>query len=256
MAPEESQPEEIGPFQFTVLVLSIVVLITLVIDTTLDLPVEVSGLLQTIDNTVCIVLLIDFLIRFRKAPSKLQFMKWGWIDLVASSPNVELLRLGRLVRVFRVLRMLRGIRLIHRLATALFKDKIKGGFAAAGLSVFLLLCFSSISILICEQNEPEANIATAGDAMWWSVATITTVGYGDRYPITTEGRCVAVVLMLSGLGLFGTISALTAALFIGLPEDDDGINQLTDEVRQLRAEIAGLRGHPLTPQGAAELPDS
>lgn len=247
MTPEESNEEEIGPFQFTVLVLSIVVLLTLVIDTTTDLPEEVSGLLQGIDNTVCIVLLVDFLIRFRKAKSKLTFMKWGWIDLVASIPTLEVLRLGRLVRVFRILRMLRGVRLIHRLTTAMFKDKLKGGFTAAALAVFLLLCFSSVSILICEQKEPDANITTAGDAIWWSVATVTTVGYGDRYPTTTEGRVVAAVLMLSGLGLFGTISALTAAMFVGLPEDDGGVSELTAEVRQLRAELAEFRNLPQRP---------
>jgi len=241
MAPDNSDTEEIGPFQFTVLVLSVVVLLTLVIDTTTDLPTEVSELVQAIDNSVCIVLLVDFLIRFRKAKSKLAFMKWGWIDLVASIPTLEVLRLGRLVRVFRVLRMLRGIRLVHRLTTALFKDKVKGGFTAAALAVFLLLCFSSISILICEQGEPEANIVTAGDAIWWSIATVTTVGYGDRYPVTTEGRFVAAALMLSGLGLFGTISALTAALFVGLPEDDGGVDELTGEVKRLRIEIAELR---------------
>lgn len=242
MAQDKTNVEEIGPFQFTVLVLSVIVLLTLVIDTTMELPVEISKLLRTIDNSVCIVLLIDFLIRFRKATSKLTFMKWGWIDLLASIPTLEALRLGRLIRIFRVLRMLRGIRLVHRILNTFLRNKIRGGFVAAGLAVFLLLSFSSISILICEQGYPDANITTAGDAVWWSVATITTVGYGDRYPVTVEGRIVAGVLMLSGLGLFGTISALTAALFVGLPEDDDGVSELTLEVRRLREEIAALRG--------------
>lgn len=245
MATDDTPVEEIGPFQFTVLVLSFVVLLTLVIDTTTELPEEVSRLLQTIDNTVCIVLLIDFLIRFRKASSKLGFMKWGWIDLVASIPTLEVLRLGRLVRIFRVLRMLRGMRLVHRILTTVFRNKFKGGITVAILSVFLLICFSSVSILICEKD-PESNIRTAGDAVWWSVATLSTVGYGDRYPVTTEGRIVAGVLMLSGLGLFGTISALTASLFVGLPEEPDGTKELEGEVHRLRDEIVTLR-HSLPP---------
>jgi len=58
-----------------------------------------------------------------------------------------------------------------------------------------------------------ANIKTAGDAIWWSVATITTVGYGDVYPVTTEGRTLAMILMISGIGLFGILSGLAASFF-------------------------------------------
>lgn len=240
MAKDDSPAEEIGPFQFAVLVLSFVALLTLVIDTTTELPGEVSSLLQHIDNAVCIVLLIDFLVRFRKSPAKLAFMKWGWIDLVASIPTLEVLRLGRLVRIFRVLRMLRGMRLVHRILTTVFRNKLKGGISIALLSVFLLICFSSVSILICE-TDPESNIHTAGDAVWWSIATLSTVGYGDRYPVTTEGRIVASVLMFSGLGLFGTISALTASFFVGLPQETDSTKELEEEVNRLRTEIVTLR---------------
>ncbi|HEY8994299.1 MAG TPA: ion transporter [Lacunisphaera sp.] len=250
MAAPENEPEEIGPFQLVVLLLSLLVLTTAVLDTTLKLPHEISTLLHDIDDVVCVVLLADFLIRFRKAPSKLAFMKWGWIDLLASIPAIEALRLGRLIRIIRVLRLLRGVRLIHRLMAATFRNKMKGGIAAASLAVFLLLCFSSISILICEQD-PHSNIKTAEDAIWWSMSTVTTVGYGDRYPVTTEGRLVAVILMLSGLGLFGTISGLTAAMYMGTPEKNDATLELTKEVQQLRAEIALLRTHPPAQAGAS-----
>jgi Kef-type K+ transport systems, predicted NAD-binding component len=234
--PADQSPEEIGPFQFVVLVLSLVVLASLVVDTVADLPAEVSTLLEGIDRVICVVLLVDFLIRFRRAPAKWHFMRWGWIDLLASIPNLEIFRLGRFVRVFRVLRMLRGVRLVHRLVTTIFRSRIQGGLAMVGLTVFLMLSFSSISILILEQG-PDATITTAGDAIWWSVATLTTVGYGDLYPVTVEGRILAAILMFSGLGLFGTISGITASLFVGAPSEDQALEPVLEEIRQLRAEL-------------------
>jgi voltage-gated potassium channel len=207
--------EKVGLFQIVVLILSIVVLGALGADTAFKLPNEISSLLKTLDTLVCVILLIDFGIRFYKAESKLVFLKWGWIDLIASIPNVPILRVGRFVRILRIIRLLRAIRATHKISSLLLKDKIKTGVASALLSAFLLVMFCSVGILICEQQNPDANIKTAGDAIWWSVSTLTTVGYGDVYPTTGEGRIVAMILMISGIGLFGMFSGLAASFFFG-----------------------------------------
>jgi voltage-gated potassium channel len=207
--------EKVGLFQIVILILSVVVLGALGADTIFKLPKEVSDILNIFDTLVCVVLLIDFAIRFYKAESKLTFLKWGWIDLVASIPNVQFLRVGRLVRILRIIRLLRAIRATQKISSLLLKDKIKTGVTSVFLTSFLLVIFCSIAILICEQQNPDANIKTAGDAIWWSVTTITTVGYGDKYPITTEGRIVAMILMIGGIGLFGLLSGLAAAFFVG-----------------------------------------
>jgi len=101
---------------------------------------------------------------------------------------VRILRVGRLVRIVRVIRLLRAIRATHKITSLLLKDKIKTGIASVLLSAFLLILFCAVGILICEQQDPEANIKTAGDAVWWSVTTITTVGYGDKYPVYRRGK--------------------------------------------------------------------
>ncbi len=101
--------------------------------------------------------------------------------------------------------------------TLVSQNKPKSAFASVILTVILLVTFSSIAMLIAEDHA-EANIKTADDAIWWSVTTITTVGYGDKYPTTTEGRIIAMVLMLSGVGLFGTLSGLVASFFLGNQE--------------------------------------
>ena len=210
-----NQHEQVGIFQIIILILSVVVLGALVVDMAIKLPPSIAGLLQTLDTLVCIVLLFDFGFRFYKAESKLTFLKWGWIDLVASIPNLPAFRIGRLVRILRVIRLFRALRATHKITTLLLKDKLQTGFASVILTFFLLIMFSSIGVLICEQQDPAANIKTADDALWWSVTTITTVGYGDKYPITPEGRFLAMGLMIAGVGFFAASSGLVASAFIG-----------------------------------------
>jgi voltage-gated potassium channel len=212
------QPEKVGLFQIIVLILSIIVLAAIGADAAFNLPREISSILQTLDTLVCILLMIDFGIRLYQAESKLAFLKWGWIDLIACIPNVPALRMGRLVRILRVIRLLRAIRATHKVTSLFLKDKIRTGVASVLLSAFLLIMFCSVGILICEQQNLDANIKTAGDAIWWSVTTITTVGYGDKYPVTAEGRIVAMLLMVAGIGLFGILSGLAAFFFVGSKE--------------------------------------
>jgi len=207
--------EKIGLFQIVVLILSIIVLGALGADTVFKLPKEVADILQILDTLVCVLLLADFGMRFHKAESKSAFLKWGWIDLLASIPNVPFLRVGRLIRILRVIRLLRAIRATQKISSVLLKNKFQSGVTSVVLTSFLLVMFCSIAILICEQQDPSANIRTAGDAFWWSVSTITTVGYGDVYPVTPEGRILAMVLMVSGIGLFGILSGLAASFFVG-----------------------------------------
>lgn len=229
--------EEFGIFQIVILILSIVVLAALVVDTAFKLPAEISSVLQKIDTLICVVFLADFGIRFYKAKSKLAFLKWGWIDLIASIPNLQIFRWGRLVRVLRIIRLIRALRATHKVTTLLLKNKFQGGVASVVLTAVLLVVFSSVGILICEQQDPQANIKTADDAVWWSVTTITTVGYGDKYPVTSEGRFLAMILMVSGVGLFGGMSGLVASLFVGSKD-----KKITEEENRILTRLERLEG--------------
>ena len=149
-----NQHEDVGIFQIIILILSVVVLGALVVDMAFKLPPNIANLLQTLDTLVCIVLLFDFGFRFYKAESKRTFLKWGWIDLVASIPNLPAFRIGRMVRILRIIRLFRALRATHKITTLLLKDKFQTGFASVILTFFLLIMFSSIGILICEQQYP------------------------------------------------------------------------------------------------------
>jgi voltage-gated potassium channel len=214
-----------GPYQLAILVLTVVILLGIIADTCLTLPAEASRLVQFVDTLVCIFFLADFGVRLFQAESKLAYLKWGWIDLLASIPNVELLRWGRLVRVLRIIRLLRGVRSVHKVVQMIFENRLRGGAVSGVLISFLLVVFASVAVLVADQV-PNANIRTAEEALWWSITTITTVGYGDKYPVSTEGRLVGTVLMICGVGLFGLLSGSVASMILGKRDSTSGEMQL------------------------------
>lgn len=207
------QKEKLGFLQLIVLILSVYVLLALLIDTFFKLNSEVSQILELFDNLICVFFLSEFLFRFYKAESKIRFMKWGWIDLISSIPSFDFLRPGRVIRLFRLLRLLRAFRSTKILISYVFKNRKQGAFSSVAIISILLVIFSSIAILYFE-TDPNSNIKTAEDAIWWAFVTITTVGYGDKFPITTGGRIIAAILMTAGVGLFGTFTGFVASWFL------------------------------------------
>lgn len=103
---------------------------------------------------------------------------------------------------------------MRRLMFFILERRAEAMFLAAALISILMVVFSSVAILQFEAEVPGANIKTAEDAIWWAYATMTTVGYGDRYPVTSGGRIVAATLMTAGVGLFGTWTGFVAAWFL------------------------------------------
>ena len=209
----DNAKKEISFFNILILVLSLYVLLSLLISTVFQLSGELTVLLNYIDNVICIVFLIDFSIRFKNSENKLEFMKWGWIDLVASIPSVDFLRAGRLLRLIRLLRVFRALKSTKLIYEHINRNKKQSALTSVALISFLMVVFSSIAILQFEKGI-NSNIKTAEDAIWWSYVTITTVGYGDKFPITTEGRIIGSILMTTGVGIFGTFTALVSSWFI------------------------------------------
>lgn len=193
-------------------------------------------ILEYADFVACLIFMVDFLKSLFEAENKWHYLRtWGWLDLLSSIPTVDMARWGRAARVFRIVRVLRGLRATKLVAGLVKKKRAENVMLAAGLVAFMVVTFSSVAILHFESG-PDANIQTADDAVWWATATITTVGYGDRYPTTDEGRLVAVILMCAGVGLFGTFSGFLASWFVGEEEDETH-----RELKLLREEISSLR---------------
>lgn len=215
-----SEKETLTTLNVLMLFLSVYVLIVLLIETFLPLPQEIKKVLELVDNLVCIIFLYDFGIRFIKAGNKVSFMKWGWIDLISSIPSFDFLRFGRLLRLIRLFRILRAFRSVKHIAAHVYQSKSTGAFTTVLVIAILTLIFSSITILEFE-TAPNSNINSAEDALWWAFSTISTVGYGDKFPVTTGGRIVGVILMIVGGGLFATMSGFFASWFIGENKTDN-----------------------------------
>lgn len=202
---------------------------------------DVATLLHWADAAICVLFFADFLVTLTRAPNRARYLAtWGWLDLVSSIPMLPLLRLGRVARVVRVIRVLRAMRSLRVLATFVIEHRAQSTMVAAALVSVLMLLFGSIAILQFEHG-PESNIHGPQDALWWSIVTLTTVGYGDRYPVTPEGRVVAAMLMVAGVGLFGTLSGFVASWFLspGEAAQESELAGLRREVRELRDLVAG-----------------
>lgn len=232
---DRTKPQS-GPYLLFTLALSLFALGMLAVDSLFRLDPRTREIVAWLDNGICLLFFLDFLITFWRAENRTEyFFRWGWLDLLSSIPMVDELRWGRIARVFRIFRILRGLRSAKLLTELIVLRRQESALLSAALISVLLVVFSAIAILQLEDS-PTSNIHSAGDALWWSVTTITTVGYGDLYPVTGEGRLLASVLMIAGVGLFGALSGLVASLLLR-PAD----NRQEADIEALHAEIQALR---------------
>lgn len=223
------------PYQMFMLVLCVYTLVALAIEVVLQPQGEVQILLGYADTVICVLFFGDFILSLATAPNRWRYLyTWGWLDLLSSIPTLDAARWGRAARIARVFRVLRGIRATRIVGELMLEQRAKSGLLAAALVMLLVLIVASISVLSVETVE-QSNIKTADDALWWAMTTMTTVGYGDRFPVTTEGRVVAALLMVCGVGLFGTFSGFLASWFVGPNKDE------SNELAELRREVAELK---------------
>jgi voltage-gated potassium channel len=191
-----------------------------------------------VGTVLTVVFVTDFIIRLFAAPSKTAyfFKGGGWLDLLGSLPTLRIFRLFRVVRVGRLLRRY-GARKVVR---DLLASRAQGGLLFVSLLAILTLEFGGIFVLGVEQHAANANILTGAEALWWGIVTITTVGYGDFYPVTNPGRLIGAITMLIGIAVLGTLTGYLANAFLSprkvtpaASDPEDTQTQLADIRRQL-----------------------
>lgn len=142
---------------------------------------------------------------------------------------------ARLIRVFRLVRAIKSISMISH---AINENKASTSLHFMVVTSLMMMLFGSIYILYLEKDMPGTNIHNADDAFWWTFVTITTVGYGDFFPVTLEGRIVAIILITTGVGMFGSFTAVLASWTSNERKMEV---QILEEVHDLRAEVQELK---------------
>ena len=239
-------------YNIFILVLTILSLAVMVV---MLLPISDATykLLSVYDNLICFIFLIDFYLNMRGASKKSDYFirERGWLDLLGSIPSLGLLtnvgkfagllRLARLSRLARILRLLKGEN-----KKALVKDILENRSQYAAfltiLLTILVLTVASVLVLQFESASPDGKIITGGDALWYAIVTITTVGYGDFYPVTMGGRITAMFIMFMGVGIIGALASILASLLVGgAPAEEPEEGALVVPVLTIEQELAGIK---------------
>jgi voltage-gated potassium channel len=241
----EELRQRLNPWDWLVLVVAVVSLLLVLLETFLRIPANVLPLLRDIDRLSCLIFLADIVVRWRREEWAASFWRWGWLDLLASIPFDPAFRSLQAIRIYRFVRLFRVLKKLNTLTTGTsLNEKL---LALPGIALVMVF-FSTMLMVEVERGAPNATIKSGGDALWWALTTVTTVGYGDMYPVTTEGRIIAALLMLIGIALFGAMSAIVTSKLI-LPKETRDHEELRHEIRSLHAEIKELRRHlPDKPQ--------
>ena len=242
---DEAPRQRLNPWDWLVLVVAVVSLLLVLLETFLHIPPGVLSVLRTVDTFSCVIFLIDVFVRWKRERWSANYWRWAWIDVLASIPFEPAFRSLQAIRIYRFIRL---IRVLKKLSTLTSGTSLNEKLLALPGIALVMVFFTTMLMVEVERNAPNATIKTGGDALWWALTTVTTVGYGDTYPVTTEGRIIAAVMMLIGIALFGSMSAIVTSKLI-LPKERRDHEELRHEIRALHTEIKELRRHlPDQPQ--------
>jgi hypothetical protein len=187
---------------------------------------DLQQILLTMNFLLTAIFVMDFVYRLATASSRSSyfFRQFGWADIISCLPfpQVKVFRLFRLLHVYRLLKEY-GLEYVVR---TVVKDRAGSALLTLLMAGILVLEFGSLLMLRIEQYAQGANIKTASDALWYTIVTISTVGYGDLFPVTNTGRLMGAVIIVVGVGIFGTFTGYLANLFLSPAKEEsvaDGV---------------------------------
>lgn len=244
-------------YQMFIGVVTLLALVITLVYYLIPLPETVRQVLYILDSLLSPILFYDFCAQLYYAPNRVKyFVTLGWLDLLGALPGLPGLRLFRIPSLIKTERHLQGATPAEaRLAAR--QRLAESTLLAVALLVILVVTIGSVLIVLIEAPVDGANIKTGSDAVWWSIVTVSTVGYGDRFPVTDAGRLIGTVMIVMGVSLFSVLTSYIATQFMArrkasgptetellrrdLFQQIDGLRtEAADENAALRSEVAQL----------------
>jgi len=214
--------------------LAVLFCVVLAVELAAAVPAWAQSVLATVEWVVWAAFVGEYLLLLSLAPKRWLFVRTHWLDLIVIvAPALRILRIARLARAFRLARVLA---VLGGLTAGIRRVLGRRSVVAVFVAGVLLVLGGAAAMTVAEQAAG-SGFDSYGSALWWAAVTVTTVGYGDISPTTSLGRAVALVLMVFGIGLYGTITASIAAHFV----EQNAAPDNTAELRALRDEVARLR---------------
>lgn len=219
-------------YELIMVLLAIVVAINLYMNFFVDLSTNQALLVDRVDMILLWIFIVDYTVRLIKAENRIRFVKSNWIDLVAIMPfdmAFRVFRLARLVRIVKVFRLIRAGVMLRRFFSVPLKILHTNNLGRVLSVTIVLIILGAMGIYAVEEK-----VNSFGDALWWSIVTTTTVGYGDISPASTGGRIIAVLLMIIGIGTIGMLTGSIATYFLSdKKQNDDLMNLIHDKIGNL-----------------------
>jgi voltage-gated potassium channel len=228
--------------ELPLLVLALAMLPLLALPLLVDLSPAVEDAFVAADWLIWAAFAFEYATRLILTTARARFIRRNWTDLlIIVLPFLRPLRVVRSARALRVLRLARLVAVLGEVGQEARRLLVRHRLHYA-LLVTLTVVVGSAALALAVEGDA-GNIKTFGDALWWAVTTITTVGYGDRFPVTAAGRGLATLLMVTGIAFFGVLTANVAAFFLERDEETDepDDDRLDEILRRLTAIEDSLR---------------
>jgi voltage-gated potassium channel len=214
---------------------------------------DVAVSFDTADYVIWALFGFDYGAKLWLAPDRTRFVRTHLVDLaVVALPFLRPLRALRALRALgqlRMLRLLQASRLVAFLGTGIGHARAiiqrKGLHYVAVVVIAIMFASAGLEVAV-EAHAKGSNIHSYGDALWWALVTVTSVGYGDKYSVTAAGRAVAVVLMITGIALFGVVTASIASYFVEQDQDrrmEERVDEILTVLHRLEARFEASERH-------------
>lgn len=196
--------------EIPMLILAFVYVVVFVVSYIRAVPLEIRQDARFVEDLIIVAFAAELILKVAVADRRFEYLRHRWLDMIIV-----------VVPFLRPLRLLVVLPMVARALVGLNRLMSSYQGAYALLAALLTVFTGAGLLLVFERDVPDSPIQSFGDALWWAMTTITTVGYGDTYPVTPQGRGLAVVVMVIGIALFGMMTAAVAAYFVETASEEE-----------------------------------